>query len=429
MVSIKKVLILLGDVLIFYGALLATLSVRYGFDGYLANLNEHLLPFSILIVVWLAVFQIAGLYELRNLKNDIQFFRALSAAVGINVLLAIALFYLFPFGIAPKTNLFIFAVLAVILGYLWRLIFNSLSVKTARQPVLLIGDSNTADELAEYLDANPQLGCLVSRRRSIKEAEGWEDGILVVPRSVKDDATDVKSVYRRIIKGVQVMDIVNFYEHIFNRTPLKELGENWFIDIIARKRKTYEIIKTTIETVLALLAFIVLSPLFLLLIVLIRASSAGPAVYKQTRSGKNNAVFTLYKFRTMRNDAEKSGPQWAKTKDPRVTAVGRFLRAAHLDELPQLVNILKGDLSFVGPRPERPEFTELLSRDIPYYEVRNLVRPGLTGWAQINYRYTSSVEDTFKKLEYDIFYIKNRSVIMDLIIMLKTAKTLLTTPK
>jgi lipopolysaccharide/colanic/teichoic acid biosynthesis glycosyltransferase len=158
----------------------------------------------------------------------------------------------------------------------------------------------------------------------------------------------------------------------------------------------------------------------------IRLDSEGPVLYKQTRVGKGGRNFNVVKFRTMRVDAEAlSGPQWAGDNDPRVTRVGRFLRSSRLDEIPQLWCVLKGDMAFVGPRPERPEFVEWLSREIPYYSVRHMVRPGLTGWAQVKYKYGSTVEDAREKLQYDLFYIKNASIGLDLLIMFQTIKTVL----
>jgi lipopolysaccharide/colanic/teichoic acid biosynthesis glycosyltransferase len=161
---------------------------------------------------------------------------------------------------------------------------------------------------------------------------------------------------------------------------------------------------------------------------MIKLTSRGSVIYKQQRIGKNGRVFILYKFRTMIPEAESDGPKWAEEQDERVTIIGRFLRRTHLDELPQLINVIKGDLSFVGPRPERPEFVEHLKKKIPYYEIRHLIKPGITGWAQINYKYASSIDDTYEKLQFDIYYIKKRSIVLDILILLKTIKTVFINP-
>ena len=176
------------------------------------------------------------------------------------------------------------------------------------------------------------------------------------------------------------------------------------------------------EFILALLLFIALLSVMIIIALLVRLTSRGPILYRQTRVGQNGKPFTLYKFRTMRRDAEASGPQWATFPDARATRIGRVLRYSHLDEFPQLWNILRGQLAFVGPRPERPEFAEKLKKEIPYYSIRTIIKPGLTGWAQINYRYGEGTEDVREKLAYDIFYLKNRSFVLDCLIILRTIR-------
>jgi lipopolysaccharide/colanic/teichoic acid biosynthesis glycosyltransferase len=173
---------------------------------------------------------------------------------------------------------------------------------------------------------------------------------------------------------------------------------------------------------------VILSPIVIITAVLIKLTSKGPILFIHKRVSQNDALFTIYKFRSMYLDAEKDGAVWTEDykKDPRITPIGRFIRATHLDEIPQLVNILKGDISFVGPRPERPEFTGKLEKDIPYYALRHSVKAGLTGWAQVNYKYGSSVEDAREKLKYDFYYIKNRTIFFDILIIMKTIARLFT---
>jgi exopolysaccharide biosynthesis polyprenyl glycosylphosphotransferase len=175
-----------------------------------------------------------------------------------------------------------------------------------------------------------------------------------------------------------------------------------------------------IDVLVSLIGILVLSPVMLLVAILIRLTSHGSAIYKQQRVGLNGGVFTLYKFRSMEADAESDGPIWASKDDPRVTRFGKFLRTSRLDELPQLLNIFKGQMSFIGPRPERPEFVAELRDKIPHYDLRHLVAPGLTGWAQVMYSYTSSIDEAARKLEYDLYYIKNHSIQLDFAILIKT---------
>jgi exopolysaccharide biosynthesis polyprenyl glycosylphosphotransferase len=181
-----------------------------------------------------------------------------------------------------------------------------------------------------------------------------------------------------------------------------------------------------LSVIISLIGLVLSLPLLPLIILAIRLDSEGPVFYTQTRVGKAGRTFKVVKFRTMRQDAEAaSGPKWAGDNDPRITRIGKFLRSSRLDEIPQLWCVLKGDMAFVGPRPERPEFIEWLSKEIPYYNVRHMVRPGLTGWAQVKYKYGSTVEDSREKLQYDLFYIKNASIGLDLLIMFQTVKTVL----
>ncbi|MCL4158917.1 UNVERIFIED_CONTAM: hypothetical protein GTU68_002725 [Idotea baltica] len=182
-------------------------------------------------------------------------------------------------------------------------------------------------------------------------------------------------------------------------------------------------VKRIIDIALSVILLIVSIPIICISAALIKSTSKGPIFFKQRRVGFQNSVFTIYKLRTMVVDAESNGAQWAKTNDPRITAVGNFLRASRLDELPQCWNVLKGEMSFVGPRPERPEFTKELADKIPYYDLRHMVKPGITGWAQVIFPYGASVEDSMKKLQYELYYIKNQSLLLDLNIILRTLIT------
>jgi exopolysaccharide biosynthesis polyprenyl glycosylphosphotransferase len=186
------------------------------------------------------------------------------------------------------------------------------------------------------------------------------------------------------------------------------------------------LVRRVLSLIISFVGLTLALPLFPLIVLAIRLDSKGPIFYTQARVGKAGHVFNVVKFRTMRQDAEAAnGPQWAGDNDPRITRVGRFLRSSRLDEIPQLWCVLKGDMAFVGPRPERPEFVEWLSKEIPFYFVRHMVRPGLTGWAQVKYKYGSTVEDAREKLQYDLFYIKNASLGLDLLIVFQTVKTVL----
>ncbi|NCO44714.1 hypothetical protein GW888_01415, partial [Candidatus Wolfebacteria bacterium] len=240
------------------------------------------------------------------------------------------------------------------------------------------------------------------------------------------DRKIIKIFYQLLPSKIAIVDLITFYETIFQKLPLKELDESWFIDKITTRRHLYDAIKRLIDICLSLFLIIIFLPLILIIAILTKLSSRqGPVIYKQERIGVNNKPFTLYKFGTMQVD---EGPLWTTENDKRLTWFGKILRYSHLDEIPQLYNILKGDISFIGPRAERRELVELY-KQLPYYEIRHIIKPGLTGWAQLNYKPSASLEEAREKLQYDIYYIKNRSLVLDLLILLRTVRYLFISPR
>jgi sugar transferase (PEP-CTERM system associated) len=229
------------------------------------------------------------------------------------------------------------------------------------------------------------------------------------------------------MRGVKVEEATSWLEKISGKIEVENLYPSWMVFGQGfRRSSVFVMVRRLISIMISLLGLILAAPLIPLIILAIRLDSPGSIFYSQTRVGKAGQVFKVYKFRTMREDAEAAnGPQWARNNDPRVTRVGKFLRSSRLDEIPQLWCVLKGDMAFVGPRPERPEFIEGLSKEIPYYGVRHMVRPGLTGWAQVKYKYGSTIKDAREKLQYDLYYIKNASIGLDLLIMFLTIKIVL----
>ena len=438
--KIKQTLIFLGDIAVFYISLVLTLWLRYGSEFYNKLFDSHIGPFSMILAIWLIVFYIAGIYDFKNLKNDLEFDKKFWYSLVFNAGISVAFFYLnTSVNVAPKTNLFIFLIIFGGIGYFYRHILNSLLGKTgAATRILLIGNNRTAQETADYLKENYQLGYEIKfwMKDGLKDREfehlfqiiiANKINTIVIPAHIKKDFVSASLIYKALLAGVDIMDLASLYELVFKKVPLAELEEVWFLENITKKHQIYEYIVGPMEYVLALLMFIVLLPLLLIIALSVKLTSEGAAIFKQKRVGKNGNEFIIYKFRTMKIDAEKNGPQWANYfKDDRATKIGKFLRASHLDELPQLVNIIKGDLSFIGPRPERPEFVESLKKEIPYYELRHLTKPGVTGWAQINFRYGATVQEAYEKTQFDIYYIKNNSPFLDLSILLRTIKFLFT---
>ena len=431
MVRIKQILLVAGDIILLYGCLGLTLLLRYGkIDQFLVD--AHLWPFSTAFVFWLAIFYAASLYDVKSIKRDYFLIETLAVAVLAGLVFSIILFYLIPsFEISPKRNLVIFSLLFFLLSLAWRWFWGR-RLTVPQRKILIIGASRGNSELTEFLIRHPQLGYKINfhlkdvgraDEKMIDEIiEQNQINIIIISPQKEKTSRILEIISKKIPLGIEIQDSISAYENLLLKIPLEEMEDLWIATTVSKDRNTYESAKRPLEFLIALVLLAGLFPIIMLVALLIRISSRGPVIYRQVRVGKNDVFFVLYKFRTMVADAEKDGPRWAASKDPRVTAVGKFLRLTHLDELPQLVNIVKGEISFVGPRPERPEFVKELKEKIPHYQLRHVIKPGITGWAQINYRYGASLEDAQEKLRYDLFYIKNRSFVLDFLIILKTIK-------
>jgi sugar transferase (PEP-CTERM system associated) len=257
-------------------------------------------------------------------------------------------------------------------------------------------------------------------------SHNWSGVIVGAGGSLPDKVVDVLMHIR--LTGVRVIDLADFYEQTWFKVPVFYLQRSWFAMSEGFHLLHNPIglrIKRLFDAVVAAILLLLSTPVLLLTMLAIKLESRGPVIFKQTRVGENGRLFTVLKLRSMRTDAEKDGAQWAAVNDNRVTRVGAFIRATRIDEIPQLINVLRGDMSFIGPRPERPEFTEMLEKEIPFFALRHLLRPGVTGWAQVMFPYGASVEDAREKLQYDLYYIKNYSLLLDAAIVLKTVRVVL----
>jgi len=448
----KKIILLIGDLIILYVSLAIALTVRYkGFDFNI--FQAHFIPFSIIYLFWIIVFYIHNLYELDIAKNNIAFSSALIRALIIGGLISIAFFYIIPgfviASITPKTNLFLNIVFFVFLFYGWRYLFNllagSLKLKTN---VAIIGYNPQAIELAKELIKNPQLGYKLkliienheevdrTELPEIKVLQGFKNlreilqqekiSVAIVTPEVYKSQGLIQNLFECIKYKIDFVNLPEFYEDITKKVPLAAITQVWFLENISQERKqSYETFKRLFDFVFGFILLIASFPFWPLIATIIKLESRGKIFYTQTRIGQGGKPFTMIKFRSMVKDAEKDGPKMTAEKDIRITKFGNFSRKTRLDEIPQLWNIIKGDMSFVGPRAERPEFHQELKIHIPFYQERYLIKPGLSGWAQIKYGYGSSVEDNFEKVQYDLYYIKNRSFIFDLSIILKTINIIL----
>lgn len=443
----KKLGLFLVDAVLFYGALALVISVRYA-DSFRDDFYLHLIPFSILFIVWVLVFFISNLYEISQAKNDTQFYGNFFYAIAVSAAISVMFFYLISFfGIAPKTNLFLFLIFYTGLGVLWRYIFNQLISKSGQHNnTLIIGNNEQSQDLYDHLLANPQLGYNVLGIIDISDATVasiLEN--LIIQKKVKTlvlspEAYKIPRIieifYKVIGRGIVFSNLSDFYERTTSKIPLGSIDQIWFLQNLSEgSKRGYELLKRFFDVVFSVLIGLITLPFYPLITLSIKLDSRGPVFFKQARVGRTGKPFTLVKFRNMvANSPDGSaeagtGPVWASANDPRVTRVGRFIRKTRIDELPQLWNVLKGDMSFVGPRPERPEFHEQLKKEVPFYEERYLIKPGLTGWAQLKYKLDfkggMTIRDTFEKLQYDLYYIKNRSIFLDLAIILKTLNKLI----
>jgi exopolysaccharide biosynthesis polyprenyl glycosylphosphotransferase len=432
--KLKVFLFFVADVAALYAALFITLIIRYGGRFYAEFVDFHAAPFTIIFVVWIIVFYIAGLYDLRRLRNNLDFLKTLSLCIAINGAIAVLLFYFVPaLGITPKTNLLLFIIIfAIIEIFLRRWMNSTISSGEAPNKVLLVGEGSAAAELVQVVKANPQLGYEIKEwlphdgrevPKKIRQlAESRTINMIVVPRHLKQDRAMANLLYELLSHGTEIHDFANFYELVMGKVPLAELEETWFLENLFLQNSFSAFLKRITDFIFIFLLTIIAIPLLPLIAIGVAVSSAGPVILTQKRVGKNGVLYNHYKFRTMLVSDKNTWLDLDKVTG-RVTAIGRMLRATHLDELPQIVNVLRGDISLVGPRPDFIDFYDQLKDKIPYYSIRTIIKPGLTGWAQVNFPATVSAEETRERLSYDLYYLKNRSAVLDLLIILKTIRT------
>ena len=444
-IRFKQLLLVTGDLIIFQVALLLTLLLRYGHVEQ-RYWDLHEIPFGVVSTLWIVGSYVEGLYDFNVLKNGIKFFRLYLEGMIANLAVALAFFYLIPiFGIEPRTNLFLYFAIVLLLGYGWRLGYNRLIAHTLfRNRVLFIGSGMDAAKIRTMLERSAFGFHLVAVFETTPNSRfedpevAWYSSLGDIEKIIRerdihtillghkpDDIPGLRdALYKTLFLPVTLLDRTALEETITGRIPLEYVSQTWFLEHLRENEKAwYEMAKRIGDILMAIPFGIITLILYPIVALIIKVSSPGPALYSQIRLGKFGKQFRIWKFRTMHVNAEENGPQFtadAKT-DPRLFAAGRVLRRLRLDEFPQIWNVLRGNLSFIGPRPERPEFVEQLTERMPYYSLRHLTRPGLTGWAQVRFLTpTASLEDNLKKLQYDVYYIKHRSPLLDIAILLKT---------
>jgi len=340
-------------------------------------------------------------------------------------------------------------VLVFIAISIWRIVFiKTLNRLNLAKKIIIVGTGTNANLIAKELkqrsakynllgfvsasgnNDSKTMGLKVLGKKTdiVEIVEEYGVNKLVVAFGERREKFPMEPLLKCKLSGIEVHEVHDFYEKVTGKILVEDLRPSWLIFSRGFRQTPFKsLLKRTFDIVLTLVSLVLAAPLFLITALLVKFEDVrAPVIFSQERTGKNNKVFTLYKFRSMRVDAESdSGPVWADTKDTRVTKVGGFIRATRLDELPQLINVLKGEMSLVGPRPERPFFIKKLHEAIPYYEQRHTVKPGVTGWAAVKFRYGSTVEDSLEKMQYDLYYIKNISILLDIKIIFLTIYVIL----
>lgn len=414
-------LLFLGDLAAVVFSLWLTLWIRYGVWPARDTFFRHWWPFFIIFIFWFLVFFVFDLYRRPEFMFKEKLSRVIFRAQVVNGLLAIAFFYLMPsFGIAPKSILFIDLAISFFLIALWRLYVVDWLARRRPLGVVFLCDGSETEELKRALSGNSRFNFLpVSAVAAKSTLSATLLVVNVFGREVEPEAAD--RFYRLLFTGASIITLHRFYEMIFNRVPIASINERWFFEYVENiTNRGYATVKRLMDIIIGSLLFGVSLPFYPFICLAIKLGDRGPIFYREERVGKNGVEFPIVKFRSMTTESDFNAR--------RVTAAGAFLRRTRLDELPQLLSVIVGRQSLVGPRPERPQYVALYRDQIPYYDARHLITPGLSGWAQLyqenHPHFQPGVESTKEKLSYDLYYIEHRGILLDLAIALKTIKAL-----
>lgn len=441
---VRTLILLAGEALIVWTSFLLGTVLQFREDSYLV-LNYEYGYYKILLatVIVLVFSHWFDLYEPSavNAKWD-QVFRLL-LVLGLVALALAAMGYLFPRFLPGHNSALVGLMILTVALFGWRAAYAWLSQQPyLRERVYVLGTGERAQRLVQGLRARTELGI---------EVAGWTGSVegALTREAVAADLKEVvehRDVHRVIVampdrrgtipihellqlrlEGAKIEEATTWLEKMSGRIEVEQLYPSWLVFAEGFRFSTgFMMLRRVVSLMASAVLLLVVLPLIPFVMLAIKLDSKGPVLYRQKRVGRAGVTFYCFKFRTMRQDAEAdTGPTWAGDDDPRITRVGHFLRSSRLDEIPQLWNVVKGDMAFVGPRPERPEFVDWLTKEIPYYPVRHVVRPGITGWAQVKYKYGNTIDDAKEKLQYDLYYIKNASIGLDVLIMFQTVKIVL----
>jgi exopolysaccharide biosynthesis polyprenyl glycosylphosphotransferase len=418
--------IVMGDLVAFWLSLIVILSFRYG-EANNEIVIKHFGPFLILYLIWALVFYLFDLYDIYKIKPTIPHLRQFGLAIITSFILGIGLFYLIPsFGITPKTNLIFQTISFGFISFLIRRFFYAIYAYQFVRPAILIGEAKFLDNLHKAITENPQIGLKIiyysdGLSDALVKFQNIRNAIFVIDANVTPiSSASLIAIHKN---KNEIIDIAEAYEKYLHKIPVNYVSESWIVENINNQKDLlYKIISRAVEILFAVIVLAVFSPIIFIVAILIKLEDKGPVFYTQKRVGLNDKDFNIIKIRSMKINAEENGARWTEVSDERITKVGRIIRKLHIDEVPQMINILRGELALFGPRPERPEFVRELVKEIPHYGIRNIVHPGFTGWAQIKYRYANSVLTSKEKFEYDLYYIKNRNIFMDFGIFVRTVQ-------
>lgn len=435
-------------VLIFFSILIASVLKIHILDGLPFFWGETLPKIALVTLVCLLSLYYHDLYNFEQISDSNLLIIRLLQTLGVACIALALIYIIFPTLVIAERVSMLALILIIALLISWRLLYNwALKEKRLTEKVLMLGGTAFANTIVDEIDRRQDtgfqvVGVLSDTNTSIppnngipilgeiadvqKVAERASCDRIVVALAERRGQLPLHELLDLKLKGGQINDGVKFYEHLTGKIMVERLQPSYLIFSDDLKLNGIRLkSKRLTDIFFSLLGLVLFLPISILTAIAIKLESKGPILYKQERVGKGGELFILYKFRSMYVDAERGNPVWADVNDRRVTRVGRFIRKTRFDEIPQLINVLKGNMSFVGPRPERPYFVDQLKEIIPYYMQRHVIKPGMTGWALIKFGYGGSVEDAIEKLKYDLYYIKNMSLLFDLAIVFETTKLIL----
>ena len=444
---VRNILFFLGEGFLIFLSINFVYIIFSGWEIFCIDIIADSLRALIVTFIFQLTLYFFDLYELSKKRKAVDTVTRIIQAFGVGCVILAGVYYAFPL-LSISNTIFFSSYIAICLALMfWRsMYYLILEKRLFSLPILIIGTGRIAVQIAEEIEDkqdsgyrvaafigdspppyNPNKAPLISLHTPLIETcTKTRTEQIVVALDDRRGTMPIKDLLKCKLRGIEIHDGITFYESITGKILVQDVNPAWLIfsEGFHASRLSY-FFKRGLDIFLSLFGLVVSLPLTLPIAMLIKLESAGPIFYTQERVGEHGNSFRVIKFRSMRQDAEKDGAVWAVKNDSRVTRIGNFIRKVRIDEIPQMWNVLKGEMSFVGPRPERPVFVEKLTETIPYYSLRHSAKPGISGWAQVCYPYGASEEDALRKLEYDLYYIKNQSIFIDLLVVFRTVKIVL----